>query len=111
MRGWREAVGRGALFTTGALRSPGLENALTAPGRFGVLGRVLINRDCSAIAGCRKRRVQIALDAQAIFRRRRHQPRRPPPAKIRPGSPAPTTGPGTAVSSWPLISPPPKFTV
>ena len=34
------------------------------------LGRVLINRDCSAIAGCRKRRVRIALDAQAIFRGR-----------------------------------------
>jgi hypothetical protein len=45
--------------------------------------------------GCRKRRVQIALDAQAIFCRRRHQPRRPPPAKIRPGSPAPGMGPGT----------------
>src|SRR5262245_15338231 len=28
--------------------------------------------------------------------RRRHQPRRPAPAKIRPGSPAPTLGPGTA---------------
>jgi hypothetical protein len=28
------------------------------------------------------------LDAQAIFRRRRHQPRRPPLAKIRPGNPA-----------------------
>jgi hypothetical protein len=35
-------------------------------------------------------------DAQAIFRRRRHQPRRPPLAKIRPGSPAPAIGPGTA---------------
>jgi hypothetical protein len=46
-----------------------------------VLGRVLINRDCSAIAGCHKRRVQMALDAQAIFRRRRHQPRRPPLAR------------------------------
>jgi len=33
---------------------------------------------------------------QAIFRRRRHQPRRPPPAKIRPGRPAPAMGPGTA---------------
>src|SRR6266403_2377460 len=32
---------------------------------------------------------------QAIFCRRRHQPRRPPPAKIRPGRPAPTMGPGT----------------
>jgi hypothetical protein len=47
-------------------------------------GRVLINRDCSAIAGCRKRRVRIAPEAQAIFFRRRHQPRRPPLAKIRP---------------------------
>jgi hypothetical protein len=43
-----------------------------------------------------KRRVQIALDAQAVFCRRRHQPRRPPPANIRPGSPAPVMGPGTA---------------
>jgi hypothetical protein len=34
---------------------------------------------------------------QAVFRRRRHQARRPPPAKIRPGSPAPAMGPGTAV--------------
>src|SRR5262249_22429503 len=34
-------------------------------------------------------------DAQAIFFRRRHQPSRPPPAKIRPGSPAPAMGPGT----------------
>jgi hypothetical protein len=42
------------------------------------LGRVLINRDCSAIAGCRKRRVRIAPEAQAVFCRRRHQPRRPP---------------------------------
>ena len=36
---------------------------------------------------------------QALFRRRRHQPRRPPPAKIRPGRPAPATGPGTADGS------------
>jgi hypothetical protein len=35
-------------------------------------------------------------DAQAIFCRRRHQPIRPPLAKIRPGSPAPAMGPGTA---------------
>ena len=34
-------------------------------------------------------------DVQAIFHRRRHQPRRPPPAKIRPGRPAPAMGPGT----------------
>ena len=33
--------------------------------------------------------------AQAVFFRRRHQPRRPPLAKIRPGSPAPAMGPGT----------------
>jgi len=31
-----------------------------------------------------------------VFFRRRHQPRRPPPAKIRPGRPAPAMGPGTA---------------
>jgi hypothetical protein len=30
--------------------------------------------------------VQIASDIQAIFFRRRHRPRRPPLAKIRPGS-------------------------
>ena len=30
-----------------------------------------------------------------VFCRRRHQPRRPPQAKIRPGSPAPAMGPGT----------------
>jgi hypothetical protein len=34
-------------------------------------------------------------NAQAIFCRRRHQLRRPPLAKIRPGRPAPTIGPGT----------------
>jgi hypothetical protein len=33
--------------------------------------------------------------AQAIFFRRRHQPRRPPQANIRPGSPAPAIGQGT----------------
>jgi hypothetical protein len=32
---------------------------------------------------------------QATFFRRRHQPRRPPLAKIRPGRPAPAMGPGT----------------
>jgi len=57
------------------------------------LGRVLINRDCSAIAG-------LPHDAQAIFRRRRHQPRRPPPANIRPGSPAPAMGPGTTSTAF-----------
>ena len=34
-------------------------------------------------------------EVQAIFFRRRHQPRRPPLAKMRPGRPAPTMGPGT----------------
>ena len=38
-----------------------------------------------------------AAAAQAIFCRRRHQPSRPPLARIRPGTPAPTMGPGTAV--------------
>jgi hypothetical protein len=32
---------------------------------------------------------------QADCRRRRHQPRKPPLTKIRPGSPAPAMGPGT----------------
>jgi hypothetical protein len=36
---------------------------------------------------------------QAVRRRRRHQPRRPPLAKISPGTPAPTMGPGTATVS------------
>jgi hypothetical protein len=40
-------------------------------------------------------RADCAPDIQAIFRRRRHQPRRPTLAKIRPGSPAPVMGPGT----------------
>jgi hypothetical protein len=35
-------------------------------------------------------------EAQAIFCRRRHQPRRPKLANIRPGRPAPAMGPGTA---------------
>src|SRR5919204_5189598 len=34
--------------------------------------------------------------ADSAFCFRRHQPRRPPPAKTKPGSPAPTMGPGTA---------------
>ena len=38
------------------------------------------------------------LPGQAAFCRRRRQPRRPPLAKIRPGMPAPTTGPGTSVA-------------
>jgi hypothetical protein len=53
-----------------------------------------------SIAGCRKRCGRIAPpDAQAILRRRRHQPRRPPLAKIRPGSPAPAMGPGTGTGT------------
>jgi hypothetical protein len=42
---------------------------------------------------------RVASDAQAIFFRRRHQPKRPTLAKIiRPGSPAPARGPGTAAT-------------
>src|SRR5262249_6590890 len=37
--------------------------------------------------------------AHAVFFRRRHQPRRPPPAKRRPGRPAPAIGPGTGTFS------------
>jgi hypothetical protein len=43
-----------------------------------------------------KRRNMLSLpEAQAVFFRRRHQPRRPPLAKIRPGRPAPAMGAGT----------------
>ena len=53
----------------------------------------------SAIAGCRKRRIRIARgNVQAVFCRRRHQPSTPPLAKSRPGSPAPATGPGAAMT-------------
>jgi hypothetical protein len=38
-----------------------------APSHTLMLGRALINSDCSAIAGCRKRPVRVAPDAQAIF--------------------------------------------
>jgi hypothetical protein len=50
------------------------------------LGRVLKNRDCSTIAGRRKRRVRGCAARKLIFRRRRHQPSRPPLARIRPGN-------------------------
>src|SRR5262252_2905860 len=43
---------------------------------------------------------------QAIFCRRRHQPRMPPLAKIRPGTPAPTIGPGTLVITLPSAKTP-----
>ena len=50
---------------------------------------------------CRKWRVRIAPEAQAIFRRRRHQPRRPPLAKIRPGRPVmPSCGRPKAKACW-----------
>jgi hypothetical protein len=38
----------------------------------------------------------VAPNSQAIFCRRRHQAKRPPLARIRPGNPAPAMGPGTA---------------
>jgi hypothetical protein len=41
--------------------------------------------------------LRVAPDVQAIFFRRRHQPRSPPLAKIRPGRPAPAMGAGTGV--------------
>jgi hypothetical protein len=41
--------------------------------------------DCRAVAPQKRR--GIALDVQAIFRRRRHQPRTPTLAKISPHSP------------------------
>ena len=45
-----------------------------------------------------KRCVRIAPGVQAVFCRRRHQPSTPTQAKIRPGSPAPTMGAGTALA-------------
>jgi hypothetical protein len=39
---------------------------------------------------------------QTVFCRRRHQPRRPPLAKIRPGKPAPTIGAGTDATPEPI---------
>jgi hypothetical protein len=49
---------------------------------------------CDITLGCRKRTCadRVPPEAQAVFRRRRHQPRRSPLAKIRPRRPAPTTG-------------------
>ena len=41
---------------------------------------------------------------QAVFCRRRSQPSNPPQARIRPGRPAPTTGPGTAAADCPLYT-------
>ena len=41
--------------------------------------------------------------AQAVFCRRRHQPRRPPLARIRPGRPAPTMGPGARERTGAMI--------
>jgi hypothetical protein len=57
---------------------------------------------------------------QAIFCRRRHQPRRPALAKIRPGSPAPAIGPGTGSDAvavtvtleiWPSLLAVPPLTI
>ena len=49
---------------------------------------------CSGIAG--RKLCAVPPDVQAIFWRRRHQPSKPPLAKVKPGSPAPAMGPGTA---------------
>src|SRR6516225_3775707 len=59
----------------------------------------LFQMDCenrSAVAHPKLRR---------IFCRRRHQPSRPPPAKIRPGRPAPTLGMGTATRPPGIVLP------
>src|SRR3984893_8953529 len=66
-----------------------------------------------AIALVRTQNWDVAPDlAQAVLCRRRHQPRRPAPAKIRRGKPAPAMGPGTApekaFTSKPRIE---KFTI
>src|SRR5258708_38034313 len=51
------------------------------------IGRGFVHRDACAIQ-----------NAASTFPFRSHQPRRPPPAKIRPGRPAPTVGPGTPLT-------------
>ncbi|SRR5947209_6960162 len=78
-----------------------------APG----LGRVLINCDCSTVAECRRQCVRVGPHAQAIFFRRRHQPRRPQLAKIRPGRPAPAIGPGTGLVVLKALVPDSAFEV
>jgi hypothetical protein len=50
--------------------------------------------------GARKVPVKVSLSNC----RRRHQPSRPPPAKIRPGSPAPAMGPGTPTVGLPKVT-------
>jgi hypothetical protein len=60
-----------------------------------------------AIAACAFRFLRRP-EAQAVFFRRRHQPRSPTLAKIRPGNPAPAMGPGTTFDiapNKPSISP------
>src|SRR5262249_6493797 len=80
-----------------------------------------INRDCFGNRWLpQTTRADCVPDVQATtFRRRRHQPRRPPLAKIRPGRPAPAIGPGTGaagvdtsrISSAPTAgASPPTFT-
>ena len=59
---------------------------------------VLRATGCPTAPHCSGGSARITPDIQAIFCRRRHQPRRPPLAKIRPGRPTPTTGPGTALT-------------
>jgi hypothetical protein len=67
-------------------------------------GNMTRQRDCDL-------RVQMSTRRQAVFCRRRHQPRRPPLAKIRPGSPAPTIGPGTGTPGMKVSGPVPKENV
>src|SRR6516164_9743553 len=65
------------------------------------LGRALIKSRLFRQSLAAANDVCVVSDVQAIFFRRRHQPRRPPLAKIRPGSPAPATGPGTGAIGIP----------
>ena len=69
-------------------RSDGRVNDQSAGLLFAIIRQSLAaaNTTCAGCAG-----------AKAIFRRRRHQPRRPALARIRPGKPAPAMGPRTAV--------------
>jgi hypothetical protein len=67
----------------------------TAIVRKGAALRSDMSRSAEGVIEKQFRLTNTPIKHQAIFCRRRHQPRRPPLAKIRPGRPAPAVGPGT----------------
>ena len=82
-----------------ALISSGFQITATWPVRASQKWR-MVSMGTNALASyivlaCRPYHRPSVVFVQAVFCRRRHQPRRPPPAKIRPGRPAPAIGAGT----------------